>query len=160
MLTDLEKKIIASIQEDLPITARPFLDIARRLGISEEALLEVLRRLSARGVIRRFGATLRHQRTGYRANAMAAWQVEEERIDAVGRIMAEFRQVSHCYRRNPTPAWPYNLYTMIHAEDEAACRETARQMAAAAGVAVYSLLFSREELKKTSMVYFATDDEE
>jgi DNA-binding Lrp family transcriptional regulator len=160
MLTDLEKKIIASIQEDLPITARPFLDIARRLGISEEALLEVLRRLSARGVIRRFGATLRHQRTGYRANAMAAWQVEEERIDAVGRIMAEFRQVSHCYRRNPTPAWPYNLYTMIHAEDDAACRETARQMAAAAGVAVYSLLFSREELKKTSMVYFATDDEE
>ncbi len=108
----------------------------------------------------RFGATLRHQRTGYRANAMAAWQVEEERIDAVGRIMAEFRQVSHCYRRNPTPAWPYNLYTMIHAEDEPACRETARQMAAAAGVAVYSLLFSREELKKTSMVYFATDDEE
>ncbi len=160
MLTDLDKKIIASIQEDLPITARPFRDIARRLGIAEEALLDALRRLSARGIIRRFGATLRHQRTGYRANAMAAWQVEEERIAVVGRIMADFRQVSHCYRRDPTPVWPYNLYTMIHAEDEAACRETARQMAAAAGVEVYALLFSREELKKTSMVYFATDDEE
>ncbi len=160
MLTDLDKKIIASIQEDLPITARPFRDIARRLGIAEEALLDALRRLSARGIIRRFGATLRHQRTGYRANAMAAWQVEEERIAVVGRIMADFRQVSHCYRRDPTPVWPYNLYTMIHAEDEAACRETARRMAAAAGVDVYALLFSREELKKTSMVYFATDDEE
>ncbi len=160
MLTDLEKKIIASIQEDLPIKARPFRDIARRLGIAEEALLDTLRSLSARGIIRRFGATLRHQRTGYRANAMAAWQVEEACIDAVGRIMADFRQVSHCYRRDPSPVWPYNLYTMIHAEDEAACRETARRMAAAAGVEAYSLLFSREELKKTSMVYFATDDEE
>jgi hypothetical protein len=49
---------------------------------------------------------------------------------------------------------------MIHADDEAACRETAHQMAKAAGVDDYALLFSREELKKTSMVYFATDDED
>ncbi len=159
MLTDLEKKIVASIQEDLPVAERPYREIARRLGIAEEALLDALRRLSARGVIRRFGATLRHQRTGYKANAMAAWKVDEARVDAVGRIMAGFRQVSHCYRRDPAPAWPYNLYTMIHAEDEAACRETARRMSEAAGVAVYSLLFSREELKKTSMVYFASDDD-
>jgi hypothetical protein len=33
-------------------------------------------------------------------------------------------------------------------------------MARAAAVDDYALLFSREELKKTSMVYFATDDEE
>ncbi|MFO7709322.1 MAG: Lrp/AsnC family transcriptional regulator [Desulfobacterales bacterium] len=160
MLTDIEKKIVASIQEDLPVTERPYREIARRLGIAEETLLEALRGLTARGVIRRFGATLRHQRTGYKANAMAAWSVAEERIDAVGRIMAGFRQVSHCYRRNPAPAWPYNLYTMIHAEDEAACRETARRMSEAAGVDAYCLLFSREELKKTSMVYFTTDDED
>jgi len=160
MLTDVEKKIIASIQEDMPVTERPYLEIARKLDIPEEALLETLRGLSARGVIRRFGATLRHQRTGYTANAMAAWQVDEARIDAVGRTMASFRQVSHCYRRNPTPSWPYNLYTMIHAESEEACRETARRMSAAAGALDYRLLFSREELKKTSMVYFATDDED
>jgi DNA-binding Lrp family transcriptional regulator len=160
MLTDIEKKIIASIQEDMPVTERPYLAIARKLDIAEEALLETLRGLAARGVVRRFGATLRHQRTGYTANAMAAWRVAEERIDAVGQTMASFRQVSHCYRRNPTPSWPYNLYTMIHAEDESACRETARRMAEEAHVDSYSLLFSREELKKTSMVYFATDDEE
>jgi DNA-binding Lrp family transcriptional regulator len=160
MLTELEKKIIARIQEDIPITARPYLEMARAIGVSEEELLELLRGLVARGVIRRFGATLRHQRTGFTANAMAAWKVAEEGIDAAGRKMAGFRQVSHCYRRNPTAAWPYNLYTMIHAESEEACRETARLMAAAAGVSEYRLLFSREELKKTSMVYFATDDED
>ncbi|MCU0601377.1 MAG: Lrp/AsnC family transcriptional regulator [Desulfobacterales bacterium] len=160
MLTDLEKKVIASIQQDLPITDRPYLDIARRIGVPEETLLAALRSLSDRGIIRRFGATLRHQRTGYKANAMGAWRVDESRIEEIGRTMASFRQVSHCYRRNPTSRWPYNLYTMIHAEDEAACRETARRMAKAAGVDDYALLFSREELKKTSMVYFATDDED
>jgi DNA-binding Lrp family transcriptional regulator len=160
MLTDLEKRVIASIQQDMPVVERPYRDIAKRIGIPEGALLETLRSLCARGIIRRFGATLRHQRTGYLANAMAAWRVAENRIDAVGDLMASFRQVSHCYRRNPTPQWPYNLYTMIHAEDEAACRETAGEMARAAAVDEYALLFSREELKKTSMVYFATDDEE
>ena len=160
MLTDLEKKVIASIQQDLPITERPYLDIARRIGVPEDALLATLRRLCDRGIIRRFGATLRHQRTGYKANAMGAWKVEESRIDEIGETLASFRQVSHCYRRHPTSQWPYNLYTMIHADDEAACRETAHQMAKAAGVDDYALLFSREELKKTSMVYFATDDED
>ena len=160
MLTDIEKKVVASIQQDMPVTAKPYRQIADRLGVSEDTLLEILRGLCDRGVMRRFGATLRHQRTGYRANAMAAWRVPENRIEEVGAVMASFRQVSHCYRRNPTPRWPYNLYTMIHADDEAACRDTARAMAAAAAVADYALLFSREELKKTSMVYFATDDDE
>jgi DNA-binding Lrp family transcriptional regulator len=160
MLTELEKKAIASIQQDIPVVERPYLQIARSIGVAEEALLQILRRLCERGIIRRFGATLRHQRTGYRANAMAAWKVAEDRIEEVGKLMASFRQVSHCYRRNPNLNWPYNLYTMIHADDEAACRKTAREMAQAAGVKDCALLFSREELKKTSMVYFATDDEE
>ena len=160
MLTELEKKVIASIQKDIAITQKPYLDISRALGISEDELLETLNDLCQRGVIRRFGATLRHQQTGYKANAMVAWQVEEDHIDRVGEKMASFRQVSHCYRRNPTDSWPYNLYTMVHAADEDSCRKTASEMAAAVGVENYTLLFSKEELKKTSMVYFPSDEDD
>jgi DNA-binding Lrp family transcriptional regulator len=159
MLTELEKKIVASIQADIPIVELPYLEIAEALGIDEETLLTTLKDLSDKGVIRRFGATLRHQKSGFEANAMGAWQVDEECIDVVGRKMASFKEVSHCYRRNPTDQWPYNLYTMIHAKDEASCRETARRMAAEAGVDTYLLLFSRRELKKTSMKYFSLDPE-
>ena len=157
MLTNLEKRIIASLQEDIAVTATPYLEIANNLGVSEKALLEALQSLCDRGIIRRYGATLRHQKTGFTANAMAAWQVDEDRIDEVGNKMASFREVSHCYRRNPTNRWPYNLYTMIHASDEAACRKTAQRMAEATSVETYTLLFSRKELKKTSMVYFASE---
>ena len=160
MLTELEKKVIASIQEDIAITARPYLKISRALGISEDEFLETLNDLCQRGVIRRFGATLRHQQTGYKANAMVAWQVDEDHINKVGEKMASFRQVSHCYRRNPTDSWPYNLYTMVHAGDEDSCRKTAGEMATAAGVENYTLLFSKEELKKTSMVYFPSDEDD
>ena len=154
MLTELEKKVIASIQGDIPISPRPYLAIADHLAISEQKVLAVVTDLKNRGIMRRFGATLRHQKTGFDANAMTAWQVDEKRIMAVGEIMASFRQVSHCYRRNPTADWPYNLYTMIHGVSEEACHAIARKMAQEAGVKTYTLLFSRKELKKTSMQYF------
>ena len=160
MLTELEKEIIASIQEDMAVTERPYLKIAQKLDISETQLLEKLKDLCNRKVIRRFGATLRHQRTGFTANAMVAWKVDENRIEAVGQKMAAFQQVSHCYRRNPSHDWPYNLYTMVHASDERSCRETARKMSEAASVKDYTLLFSRQELKKTSMVYFPSDEDD
>ena len=105
-------------------------------------------------MIRRFGATLRHQKSGFKANAMVAWRVAEERADQVGKIFAAFKEVSHCYHRKPARDWPYNLDTMVHAENEAECRDTASRMAAKAAIKDYELLFSREELKKTSMQYF------
>lgn len=154
MLSEIEKKVIASIQGDIPLTSRPYLEIARNLGLSEDELLDILQNLCDRGIIRRFGATLRHQKSGYEANAMTAWVVDDERVEEIGRKMSSFKQVSHCYRRNPTPQWPYNLYTMIHARDEDSCRRIAKEMAEASSVDTYTLLFSRKELKKTSMNYF------
>jgi len=160
MLNELEKKVIASLQEDMAVTERPYLKIAKDLGISETKLLEIVKDLCKRDVIRRFGATLRHQRTGFTANAMVAWKVDEDQVEAVGQKMAAFQQVSHCYRRNPSRNWPYNLYTMVHANDEQACHEIARKISQATSVENYELLFSREELKKTSMVYFPTDEDD
>jgi DNA-binding Lrp family transcriptional regulator len=160
MLTELEKRIIAAIQGDMPVVAQPYAQIAHGLGIDEQQLIDVLKDLIHRGVIRRFGATLRHQKSGYTANAMTAWLVDEDRIEDVGRIMASFKEVSHCYRRDPTAEWKFNLYTMIHGKDESDCRQTAEKMARKADVQNYQLLFSRRELKKTSMKYFSNDDNE
>ena len=60
MLTELEKQIVASIQGDIPVVKRPYAKIAKQLDITEEILLETLKKLCEKGVIRRFGATLRH----------------------------------------------------------------------------------------------------
>ncbi len=153
-LTELEKRVIATVQGDMPVVARPYEHIATQLEITEDNLLAIMNDLVERGIIRRFGATLRHQKSGFQSNAMVAWRVDEARIEAVGKIMASFRAVSHCYRRDPTPKWPYNLYTMVHGKDEDGCRNAARKMAQKAEVYEYELLFSRRELKKTSMQYF------
>lgn len=162
MVTDLEKKVIAIIQGDIPISERPYRDIGEMIGEDEQTVIEVMRGLSEKGLIRRYGATLRHQKSGYTANVMVAWQVNEDRIHDVGRRMAEHEAVSHCYRRDPDEKWPYNLYTMIHAHDREGCHAIARELSQSPGVKDYTMLFSEKELKKTSMVYFEdefdTDD--
>ncbi|HMA85836.1 MAG TPA: Lrp/AsnC family transcriptional regulator [Desulfosalsimonadaceae bacterium] len=154
MPNDLEKKVIAALQGDIPVSRRPYMEIAEMIGVDEDTVLSVLKDLYQRGVIRRFGATLRHQKSGFNANAMVAWQVDESLIDAVGEQVAGYDAVTHCYRRDPAPDWPYNLYTMVHAQDEAQCRQIARKISKDTGISEYTMLFSRRELKKTSMQYF------
>jgi len=154
MPSELEKKLIAVLQGDIPVTRRPYLTIAEIIGEDEDTVIAVLDDLYQRGVIRRFGATLRHQKSGFNANAMVAWQVDEGAIESVGEQIAACAAVTHCYRRDPAPDWPYNLYTMVHASDEAACREIARKISEDTGITAYTMLFSRRELKKTSMQYF------
>ncbi len=62
MLTEIEKKIIGALQGNIPICEKPFLELANGLGIPEEDFLSVVRDLDQRGIIRRFGATLKNQK--------------------------------------------------------------------------------------------------
>jgi DNA-binding Lrp family transcriptional regulator len=153
-LTNIQKAVIQAVQDDIPVVAEPFRAIAERLGIEEEALLEIIRQMKECGLIRRFGATLRHQRVGFKANAMSLWRVPEHDIERVGRLIASLPEVTHCYERIPHPQLSYNLYAMIHGRSKRHCESIARRIAEEAGVEDYILLFSNEENKKESMRYF------
>jgi DNA-binding Lrp family transcriptional regulator len=154
MIDDIDKKVIRLIQGDLPLDSRPFAVLAEKAGIPEEDFVQRVAALKKKGIIRRFGATLRHQEAGFSSNAMVAWIVPEERVEEVGKAMARFRAVTHCYQRKTTKGWPYNLYAMVHGDDREECYETAKKMAMKAGIQDYILLFSEKEFKKTSMQYF------
>lgn len=153
-IDEIDKRIIARVQGDLPLTSRPFEGLAAELGLGEAEVAARLRRLAAAGVMRRFGATLRHQRSGFASNVMVAWRVPEAEASAVGRRLASFRHVSHCYHRRPCADFPYNVFTMVHGQSEAQCRRVVDEMTQAVGDYEHELLFSLEELKKTSMRYF------
>ena len=154
MIDELEKRIIALIQGDLPLDPRPFAMMAKSLGITEDAFVEKVKSLKKRGIIRRFGATLRHQGAGFSSNAMVAWLVPDERVEEVGKVMADFQEVTHCYQRRPQKGWKYNLYTMVHGDNRDECLQIARRLSQQAGISEYILLFSEKEFKKTSMEYF------
>ena len=150
-----EQGILRSVQGTLPDTPTPFAQIAQELGISEDRVLTLLQELKFQGIIRRFGATLRHQEAGYDCNVMVAWKVPENKsIEEVSRTMCGRQEITHCYQRKSCPEWPFDLYTMVHGRHEADCRRVVEQLLQQTGLQHCELLFSREELKKTSMQYF------
>ena len=153
--TEKQKKVLAMIQGDLPDSAQPFADIAKACEVDESEVLELLQNLKDTGVIRRFGATLRHQQAGYGANAMVAWIVGPEKdLDAMAEIIAGRNEVSHCYIRKTAENWPFNLYTMVHAKSREDCKATVAELAKVLDLDKFDVLFSVKELKKTSMRYF------
>ena len=74
-LNDLDRRLIAAIQDGLPLAPRPYAAIGERIGIREAEVIAGLRRLIDHGVIKRFGVIVRHRALGYRANAMVVWDV-------------------------------------------------------------------------------------
>ena len=74
--------------------------------------------------------------------------------------MAQFRQVSHCYRRPVYPNWPYPLFTMIHATTHSACMEIVAKIEETAGQFPHKNLFSTKEYKKTRVKYFTPELDE
>jgi len=154
MVDDLDRKIIGLLQDDMPLDPRPFAIMAGHIGMTEEQFLSRVKSMVEDGIIRRFGATLHHQMAGYSANAMIAWIVPDNRIEEAGKIMAGFREVTHCYQRIVQGEWKYNLYTMVHGNNRDECRRIALSISQSTGINEYAILFSEKEFKKTSMEYY------
>jgi len=145
--------LLRQLQGDLPVEKRPFRTIASGAGMSEEAVLDTIGTLAQQGVIRKFGAILRHQRAGITRNAMVVWAVPPELTEEAGNVFASFRVITHCYERRPPFQGRYNLFTMIHA-GKGSLEELIGTISSKAGIGDYQVLESLEEFKKSSMEYF------
>lgn len=154
-LTQQDWALIEAFQEELAPITEPFQPIAAAAGLESAELLDRVKELQKNGVIRRFGATLKHYAVGFGSNAMGVWAVPKDRENEVGQIMASFSAVSHCYARSTYAQWPFNLYTMLHSDSREGCRKIAAEIAEATGVSDYHLLFTVQELKKERMNYRA-----
>jgi len=155
-LTAAEIKVARLIQLDIPLTGRPFEQIGRACGLAEGEVLNITRHLLEKGYIRRFGAILRHQKAGYTKNALVIWAVPPDQIEAVGKILAAFTFISHCYERDPAFQGKYNLFTMLHTQEDN-IEAIINQMSAAMNNRDFMILESLQEYKKISPEYFVND---
>jgi DNA-binding Lrp family transcriptional regulator len=156
-LSPMDMRAVRALQDDFPLDPEPFRVLAAREGLEPGALLQAARGLHTAGALRRLAATLRHREAGFRANGMVVWQAADAQCSEAGVVMARFAEVSHCYQRPTYPDWPYNLYTMIHAREEAQVEASAVAISAATGLRTYEILYSTTEYKKRRSRYF-TDE--
>jgi len=145
-LSAVQRRLVERLADGLPLVETPFAALGAAVGLSESAVIETLRAWLAIGVVRRFGTVLRHRPLGFDANAMVVWDLPDAEVHAAGLRAARLPQVTLCYRRaRRRPAWPFNLYCMLHGrardEVEVAIEGVARE----AGLAGYprQVLFSR-----------------
>jgi len=64
-MDDLDRKILNEIQANFPITARPYFELGKRLGIPEDEVLERVKRLKSDGIIRRIGGSMNSRKLGF-----------------------------------------------------------------------------------------------
>ncbi|MEZ5540834.1 MAG: Lrp/AsnC family transcriptional regulator [Pseudomonadota bacterium] len=152
--------LIEAIQAGLPLVPRPYLAIAERIGTNEATVIAQLRDMLERGVIKRLGVVVRHHELGYRANAMAVWDVPDDRVDRVGRLLGDQDCVTLCYQRpRHPPDWRYNLFCMVHGQERAEVLACIARMRAALDLngIPHAVLFSGRRFRQRGARYRIRD---
>jgi len=114
-MDDLDKKIIAALQDDFPLRERPYEVIAEKVGVPADEVLRRVRLLVDAGAIRRLGASLDSRKLGY-SSTLAAIRVDAARVEAASEAISAHPEVTHSYLRdNPFNIW----FTLIAPSEEA-----------------------------------------
>jgi DNA-binding Lrp family transcriptional regulator len=111
-MDEREKNILNEIQSDFPLTPRPFLDLARRLDLSENQVIEAIKRLKEEGIIRRIGGNFHSSKLNF-ASTLCAAKVPEEKIDDFVEVVNSYPGVTHNYLRSND----YNIWFTFIAQD-------------------------------------------
>ena len=155
-LDDHDQALITLLQTGLSLSETPYAELGRRLGMDEGEVISRIKNLVQRNIIKRFGVVVRHHELGYRANAMVVWDIPDDRISELGPCMGQFDFVTLCYRRpRRLPAWPYNLFTMIHGQDRDDVLDNVQFLAARCGLEdlQHEVLFSTRRFKQRGAIY-------
>src|SRR5215203_1224880 len=129
-ISEDDKAAIRALQEDVPLTPRPFDLWGRQVGLTHEDLLERAYDLRDRKIMRRFSAVLYH-----------------------------YQAVSHCYQRPTYEDWPYSVFSMVHGRTVEECENVLTAMSEETGLTDYTSLYSTRVYKKTPVRYFTPEME-
>ena len=111
-MDELDYRILDALQNEFPLSERPYDVLAERLEIPGDELWERVRGLLEEGVIRRMGASLDSRKLGY-SSTLAAISVPVERVDEAAEVVGRYPEVTHSYLRNDQ----FNIWFTVIAGD-------------------------------------------
>jgi len=94
-----DRAILNMIQDEFPLTEKPFEAIGNRTGISPQEALKRIKRLKQEGYIRRVGLVLESKKLGYKSLLCAA-RIDPDAIEEVAAVINREPGVTHCYERD------------------------------------------------------------
>jgi len=114
-MDEIDLKLLAAVQEGLPLTSRPFCDLGDAFGLGEDEVIVRLSALQKEGLVRRIGPILDLRKFGM-GGMLAALQVPVEEADEAAQVVSEYPEVSHNYLR-PNESG-YNLWFTVSAHED------------------------------------------
>ena len=134
-----DARLIDHLQRQLPLTERPFADVAAELQMSEPQVIDRLYSLLRNGVLTRLGPLFHIERAGGQF-ILAALQVPEARYAEVTERVNALPEVAHNYRRDHA----LNMWFVVAAETPEAAWAACEQIEAATGLEVHAFPKERE----------------
>jgi len=123
-LDQIDRRILDLIQWYFPLEACPFAALAQRLNVSEINLIDRLRVLRDRGIIREISALFEARKLGFHS-ALIAMSVAPEHIEEAAAVPSAHPGVSHNYERNHA----YNLWFTLMVPGHVALEDEALRIA-------------------------------
>jgi DNA-binding Lrp family transcriptional regulator len=107
-MDELDKKLLAAIQKEVPVVARPFAMVGQHLDLDEAVVMQRVAALKSSRAIRQISAIFDTKSLGYQSSLVAA-RYEPSRLDDAAAIISAHPGVSHNYQR----AHAFNLWYTI-----------------------------------------------
>jgi len=130
----LDRALINTLQDGLPVVAQPFAVTAEELGTTEEDVIERIQRLLEEGCLTRFGPMFDADKMGG-AVSLCAMQVPEEDFEAVADKVNAFAGVAHNYARSHA----LNMWFVVATEHPDQLQEVVGRIEEVTGLPVYHM---------------------
>lgn len=98
-LDAIDRALIEHLQDGIPVCERPFADVAERVGVDEELVVERIEALLGSGLLTRFGPMFDAERLGGRFT-LCAMAVPAQRFDEVAALVNAHAETAHNYARD------------------------------------------------------------
>lgn len=127
-LSKTDRKILHRLQTNLPLTHRPFLDLAKELELDEDLIIERVKYMIENKYVRRIAPIINTQAVGNSAT-LAAMQIPEDRIEDVSEVINGYSGVSHNYlRKGKNKELPLNIWFTMSAPSKEKLEENIKEI--------------------------------
>ncbi|MCL4429131.1 MAG: AsnC family transcriptional regulator [Chloroflexi bacterium] len=107
----IDKKIIQILQDDFPMVEHPWKEVGNKLNLTEDHVINRLKRLNQQGVTRKIGAIIDTSKVGLNAATLVAFKVPPAKVEEVSNVINQYAGVSHNYQRDHE----YNVWFTLKA---------------------------------------------
>lgn len=130
----IDSELVNLLQDGIEVSARPFLDAAERLGISEEVVVSRIGKLREEGYLSRFGPMYDAEKMGG-AISLCAMEVPSAEMESVTEIVNGLPEVAHNYEREHA----LNMWFVIATDDVFRLQAVIDKIETATGIEVYNM---------------------